>query len=116
MIGRIHYTKPSIGDLEVGYATDAARNGWGERCYEYIHRLESIAADRLGVKHAIATSSGTGAMHMGLSALGVSAGDEVILADINWIATAAPVTYLGARPVLVDIDPESWCLDPERVA
>ena len=58
---RIYYTKPSITELEVGYATDAARNGWGERCYDYIHRFEAQFREHLGVKHAIATSSCTGA-------------------------------------------------------
>lgn len=50
---------------------------------------------------------------MGLSALGIQPGDEVILADTNWIATASPITYLGARPVFVDILPDTWCIDPE---
>lgn len=109
---RIFYTKPSITEKEVEYATDAAKNGWGERCYEYINRFEESFSHHLNVKHAIATSSCTGAMHMGLAALGVKAGDEVILADINWIATAAPVTYLGATPVFVDVLPDTWCIDP----
>ena len=61
----------------------------------------------LGVKYAIATSSCTGALHMGLAALGIGPGDEVILADTNWIATAAPITYLGAKPVFVDILPDT---------
>jgi perosamine synthetase len=112
---RIHYTKPSITELEVAYATDAARNGWGERCYEYISRFENLFREYLGVSHAIATSSCTGALHMGLAGLGIGAGDEVILADTNWIATAAPISYLGAKPVFVDILPDTWCLDPEKV-
>jgi perosamine synthetase len=111
----IYYTKPSITELEVAYATDAARNGWGERCYEYIVKFESAFKAHLGIEHAIATSSCTGAMHMGLSALGVGPGDEVIIGDINWIASAAPITYLGGKPVLVDVLPDTWCLDPERV-
>jgi len=111
---KIHYTKPSITDLEVRYATDAAANGWGERCYEYIGRFEELFRRHLEVEYAIATSSCTGALHMGLAALGVGPGDEVILADINWIATAAPITYLGASPVLVDILPDTWCIDPEK--
>lgn len=114
MKSRIHYTKPSITELEVCYATDAARNGWGERCYEYIGRFEEAFRKHLGAKHAIATSSCTGAMHMGLAALGVGPGDEVILADINWIASAAPITYLGASPVFVDVLPDTWCIDPEK--
>ena len=112
---RILYTKPSITDLEVTYAADAARNGWGERCYEYLHRFEQAFKAHLGVKYTIATSSCTGALHMGLAAMQVGPGDEVILADTNWIASAAPVVYLGAKPVFVDILPDSWCFDPERV-
>ncbi len=111
----IYYTKPSITELEIRYATDAAAHGWGDRCYEYIERFEGLFREHLGVKHAIATSSCTGAMHLGLAALGVGPGDEVILADINWIASAAPVTYLGAKPIFVDILPDTWCIDPEKV-
>ncbi len=112
---RIHYTKPSITELETRYAADAAAHGWGERCYEYIERFESQFKQHLGVRHAIATSSGTGALHLGMAGLGISAGDEVILADINWIASAAPIVHLGAKPVLVDVLPDTWCLDPAAV-
>lgn len=115
MKNRIHYTKPSITEIEVNYATDAARNGWGERCYEYIGKFEERFKNYTGAHYAIATSSCTGALHMGLSALNVGPNDEVILADTNWIASAAPVTYLGAKPVFVDILPDTWCLDPEKV-
>lgn len=110
---RIPYTKPSITELEIRYATDAAANGWGERCYEYIDRFERNFAAHLGVKYAIATSSCTGALHMGMAALGISPGDEVIMADTNWVATAAPIVHLGAKPIFVDILPDSWCIDPE---
>lgn len=112
---RIHYTKPSITDLEVGYAADAAANGWGEHCYDYIHRFEEQFRRHLGVRHAIATSSGTGALHLGLAGLNIGVGDEVILGDINWIASAAPIAHLGATPVLVDVLADSWCLDPAAV-
>ncbi|MCK9607895.1 MAG: DegT/DnrJ/EryC1/StrS family aminotransferase [Methylomonas sp.] len=112
---RIHYTKPSITELEVRYATDAAANGWGDKCYDYINRFEEAFKAHLGVKYAIATSSCTGALHMGMAALGIGPGDEVIMADTNWIATAAPIVHLGAKPVFVDILPDSWCLDPDLV-
>jgi len=114
-VSRIHYTKPSITELEISYATDAAANGWGERCYQYIGRFENLFREHLGVEYAVATSSCTGAMHLGLAALRIGPGDEVILGDTNWIASAAPITYLGARPVFVDVLPDSWCLDPARV-
>lgn len=112
---RIHYTKPSIGELEIAYATDAAATGWGPRCYEYIGRFETAFREHLDVGHAIATSSCTGAMHMGLAALGVGHDDEVILGDTNWIASVAPVTYLGAKPVFVDVLPDTWCIDPAKI-
>lgn len=115
MKSKIHYTKPSITELEVSYATDAARNGWGEKCYEYIDRFEEKFKEYTGAKYAIATSSCTGAIHMGLSAIGVKAGDEVILAETNWIASAAPITYLGAKPVFVDVLADTWCIDPVAV-
>lgn len=114
MSDRIQYTRPSITELEVAYATDAARNGWGERCYEYIGRFEDAFKAHLGSRYAIATSSCTGALHMGMAALGIGSGDEVIMADTNWIATAAPVLHLGAKPVFVDILEDSWCIDPDK--
>lgn len=114
-MSRIHYTKPSVGELETQYVLDAVQNGWGERCYEYITRFEKAFAEHMGVPYAIATSSCTGALHMGMAALNVGVGDEVILANTNWIASAAPITYLGATPVFVDVLPDSWCLDPEQV-
>jgi len=111
----IFYTRPSITEREVSYATDAAANGWGTHCYDYIHRFEAMFRDHLGVTHAIATSSCTGALHMGLAGLDIGPGDEVILADTNWIASAAPITHLGATPVFVDVRPDTWCIDPTCV-
>jgi len=111
--GSVPYVAPSISELEVEYATDAARNGWGKHCYDYIHRFEAEFRTHLGVDHAVATSSCTGAMELGLAGLGIGPGDEVILADTNWVATIAPIIHRGATPVLVDIKPDTWCIDPE---
>ena len=115
MNNRIFYTKPSITELEVQYATDAAQNGWGDHCYDYIDRFEASFKKYLGVKYAIATSSCTGALHMGMAALKIGDGDEVILADTNWVATVSPIVHLGATPIFVDILSDSWCLDPDLV-
>lgn len=112
---RIPICKPSITEREVGYAEDAARNGWGPKCYEYVERFEAQFKACAGVQYAIATSSCTGALHIGLKALGIGPGDEVILADTNWIATVAPVHHLGATPIFVDIKADTWCLDPQKV-
>lgn len=112
---RIPYTKPSITQREIEYATDAAAHGWGERCYEYIGRFEQAFREHLGADFAVATSSCTGALHLGMAGLGIGPGDEVILADSNWIASAAPIVHLGATPVFVDILPDTWCLDPGQL-
>lgn len=112
---RIPISRPWITEDDVALVTDAARNGWGEHCYGYINKFEDEFAAHIGVAHAIATSSCTGALHMGLAALGIGPGDEVILADTNWIASVAPVLHLGASPILVDVRPDTWCIDPESV-
>ena len=112
---KIYYTKPSITTLEVDYALDAVQNGWGERCYDYINNFEEKFKNYLNVEYSIATSSCTGALHMGLASLGITLGDEIIVADTNWIATISPIIYLGATPVFVDILEDSWCLDPNLV-
>ena len=87
---RINYTKPSITQLEVEYATDAAKNGWGNNCYDYINKFEKLFANHLGVKHVIATSSCTGALHMGLYALEIKKNDEIILADTTGLLQPLP--------------------------
>ena len=112
---RILYAKPSITERETSYATDAARNGWGPNCYDYINRFEAAFREHLDVKNAYATSSCTGALHLGMAALGIGPGDEIILGDTNWIASVASIVHLGACPVFVDILRDTWCLDPAQV-
>ena len=110
----IVYTKPSISQLELEYAADAVETGWGNKCYDYIQRFENDFARYVGARYAVATSSCTGALTLGLSALGITHGDEIILADTNWIASAAPIVHAGATPVFVDILADTWCIDPAK--
>ncbi|MFC1677259.1 DegT/DnrJ/EryC1/StrS family aminotransferase, partial [Planctomycetota bacterium] len=112
---KILYAKPSITELEIKYVNDAISNGWGEHCYDYINRFQSSFEDYLGAEHALATSSCTGALHLAFAALGIGPGDEVIAPDITWIASVAPITYLSAKPVFVDVLEESWCIDPDKI-
>ena len=115
MLERISYVKPSITEREINMVTTAATFGWGANSNLYINDFETAFAKKIGSSHAIATSSCTGALHLGLKAANICPGDEVILADTNWIATLAPLSYLGAKPVFVDITRDSWCIDPELV-
>ncbi len=103
---------PSITDLEVQYVTDAVQHGWNERWNEYLVRFETALAEYVGVRFAMATSSATGALHLGLLALGVGPGDEVIIPGLTWVACASAVAYCGAKPVFVDVDRQTWTMDP----
>jgi perosamine synthetase len=103
---------PSVSARETFYTYDAARTGWNRQWNHYLSRFENAFAEYIGVKHAIATSSCTGALHIALAALGIGPGDEVIVPDITWVATANAVLYVGATPIFADVEPDSWCLDP----
>ncbi|MFV2065383.1 MAG: DegT/DnrJ/EryC1/StrS family aminotransferase [Pirellulales bacterium] len=107
---RIPIAGPSITEKEIAYVADAAANGWYERASEYQERFERAFAQYIGSRFAVTLPSCTSAIHLSLLALGVGPGDEVIVPDVTWIATSAPIRYVGAEPVMVDIDPRSWCL------
>ena len=106
---------PSISAREASYAYDAARYGWNSQWSKYLKAFEQQFAEYVGVKHAMATSSCTGALHIALLALGIGPGDEVIVPDITWVATANAVLYVGATPIFADIDRDTWLLSPESV-
>ncbi len=107
--------KPSITQLEIDYVTDAVTNGWGTCCYDYLKKLKETLQNYYDVKYACPTSSCHGALHIVLKALGIGCEDEVIVPDITWVGSVFPITWLGAKPVFVDVLPDSWCIDPERV-
>ncbi len=115
MSGRIPIAGPSITQREIDYATDAATHGWYARAGEYPQRFEEAFANYIGVKHAVSLPSCTSGLHLALAALGIGPGDEVIVPDLTWIASAAPISYVGATPVFADIDENTWCLCVESV-
>ena len=80
-----------------------------------VSQFESDFAQFVGAKHAVAVSSGTAALHASLMALNVGPGDEVIVPSFSFVATAESVALTGARPVFADIDPRTYCIDPESV-
>ena len=104
---------PWITQKEIAYVTDAVTNAWYGNANTYHARFERAFVDYLGVRFAICLPSCTSAIHLSLLALGVGPDDEVIVPDATWIATAAPISYVGATPVFADIDPKTWCLSSE---
>jgi perosamine synthetase len=101
---------PWITQKEIDYVTDAVRNAWYSNANMYNASFEKAFADYMGVRFAVSLPSCTSAIHLSLMALGIGPGHEVIVPDVTWIATAAPLTYVGGTPVFADIDPKSWCL------
>lgn len=106
---------PVIGELEIECVTDAIRSGWVSSIGPYIEKFESAFGQYIGVKHAIAVSNGTVALHLALHALGIGPGDEVIIPDLTFASTAHAVLQTGASPVLVDVERDTWCMDPRAV-
>jgi perosamine synthetase len=105
---------PDVGREEAAAAAEVLESGqltMGEKVVE----LEAELARACGVEHAVAVSSGTAALHLAVLALGIGEGDEVIVPDYTFPATANVVALAGARPVLVDVDPQTMNLDPGRV-
>ncbi len=102
---------PWVTEKEIQYTADAAANGWYANANVYPARFEKLFADYHGVAHAVSLPSCTSALHLALAALDIGPGDEVVVPDATWIASSAPVDYVGATPVFADIDPLSWCLD-----
>jgi perosamine synthetase len=106
---------PVIGQFEIDCVTDAIRSGWVSSIGPYIEKFEKGFAKYLGVKHAISVANGTTALHLALHALGIGRGDEVIIPDLTFAATAHAVMQTGGTPVLVDVEMDTWCLDPRAV-
>lgn len=111
----IPISKPNISELEIQFVTEAVSSGWVSSMGQYLERFEREFAEYCGVKHCISTSNGTVAIHLALVVLGIGAGDEVIIPDLTFAATANAVILAGAKPILVDVRRSDWCLDPEAV-
>lgn len=112
---KIPIAGPWITEEEVRCVTDAATRCWYGDANEYHDRFEKAFASYVGTKYAVFLPSGTSALHLSMAALGVGEGDEVIVPEATWIASAAPISYLGAKCVFADIDPKTWCLSVESV-
>ena len=111
-MNKIPISGPWITKKEIDYVSDAVTNAWYSNANIYHERFEKAFADYLNVRYAVALPSCTSALHLSLAALRIGPGDEVIVPDITWIATAAPISYVGATPIFADIDEKTWCISP----
>jgi perosamine synthetase len=103
---------PCIGERELAYVTDALRSGWVSSAGPYVERFERAFAGYIGVSEAIAVANGTVGLHLALHALGLGPGDEVLVPALTFVATAHAVLQTGATPVFVDVEADTWCMDP----
>ena len=111
----IRVAGPSITEKEVAWVAQAVRDGWHENYQKYVRLFEERFAGHTGRKYALATSSGSGALHLAYLALGLKERDEVIVPNLTWIASVAPISYLGAKPVFADVEQDTLCIDPNDI-
>jgi perosamine synthetase len=111
----IPISRPFIGRREKELVLDALESGWVSSIGKYIDEFESKFADYCGTEYALAVSNGTTGLHLALAALGLGPGDEVIVPDLTFVATANAVAYTGAKPVLADVEADTLCLDVASV-
>src|SRR3712207_6797786 len=113
---RIWLSPPDVGELERKLLLEAFDSNWVAPVGPDLDAFEAQVAEIVGVRHAVALSSGTAALHLALVAAGVRTGDTVLVPSFTFAATANAVMYLGARPVFLDSTTESWNVDPALVA
>ncbi|MFM7008641.1 MAG: DegT/DnrJ/EryC1/StrS family aminotransferase [Betaproteobacteria bacterium] len=106
-------SRPTLFGNELLYVTEAVQSGWISSLGPFVTRLEAEFAAFCGTEHGIAVSNGTVALHLALVAAGVGKGDEVIVPDLSFIATANSVLMAGAEPIFCDVDPVTLCMSPE---
>jgi perosamine synthetase len=114
-VNAIPLARPDLTELESDYVNRAIKTSWISSAGEFLERFETEFAGLCGTRHVLAVSNGTVALHLALLGLCVGPGDEVIVPSLTYIASVNAITYVGARPVFVDVDPRSWCLDVDAV-
>ena len=113
---RIFLSPPDVGETERKLLLDAFDSNWIAPLGPHVDAFEQDMADTLGGGvHAVTLSSGTAALHLALLDLGVGPGDEVVTSTMTFAATANAISYVGAAPVFVDVDPDTWQRDPALV-
>ena len=107
--------RPQIGNRELENVSNAVKSGWISSRGSYVGEFETKFANYVGTRHGAAVSNGTTALHLALTALGITKDDEVILPSLTYISCANAISYTGAKPVFVDADLRYWCLNPTQI-
>ncbi len=111
----IPVSEPNFKGNELKYVTDCINSNWISSIGKYVSKFEEVFARFCGTTYAVSTCNGTTALHLALLSLDISEGDEVIVPDLTFVATANAVAYCGAKPVFVDVDPRTWNIDPSKI-
>ncbi len=114
-MSRVYLSIPHMGVNEEKYVREAFASNWLSTVGPNVDAFERAFAERIG-RPAVALSSGTAAIHLGLQLLGVGRGDEVLVSDLTFVASVNPIQYLGATPVFVDSDADTWMMSPSLLA
>ncbi|MCK4648321.1 DegT/DnrJ/EryC1/StrS family aminotransferase, partial [bacterium] len=112
---KIPVCEPKLEGNELKYVTECIKTNWISSRGDYIEKFEKMFSKCCGARYGIACTSGTTALHLALASLDIGKGDEVIIPAFTMIATANAITYTGARMVLVDSEPKTWNIDPEKI-
>ena len=112
---RLYLSPPHLGRHELNYVHKAIEDNWVAPVGPNLAGFEADICEAVGVPYCVALNSGTAAIHLGLLVLGVGPGDEVLCPSFTFVATANPIRYLGATPVFVDSEPDTWNLCPQRL-
>ncbi len=112
---KITSASPSITSKEISIVTKAIEKGWGSKMDFYLKLFSKKFSQFIGVKYCLPVAHCTDAIHLALLALDIKKGDEVIVPDLSWVASAAPIKYVGAKPVFVDIDQDTLCIESSNL-
>src|SRR6185295_3308103 len=110
---RTYLSPPDVSVEERRLLLDAFDSNWIAPLGPHVDAFEREFAQYVGVRHAVALSSGTAALHLALQILNVARGDHVLTSTMTFAATANAITYVGATPAFVDVSPGTWNLDPD---
>jgi perosamine synthetase len=112
---RIPVSQPDLSGNEERYVVEAVRSSWISSTGKFVDQFETQFAQFAATKYALTVSNGTVALHLALLGLDLRPGDEVLVPSFTYVATANAVRYVGAEPVFVDVDPNTWCIDPKQI-